>query len=267
MHITIGKPYAACEKGGRANNEDFIFPAPESINTAQQLFIVCDGVGGANKGEIASSMACELFQTYLSSFSEGEIDTTIINKALQFTEVHFNDYVKNNPSASGMATTLAMVYIGSNGVTVAHIGDSRVYQFRKGQILHQTEDHSLVYSLYKLNTIKKEDMRTHSQRNVILKAIQAGSGSSEADVSVLTDIEAGDFLFICTDGVLEQFDDDALCALFDGTNSPETCKDILIERCNGKTKDNFSFYIIPINHVRDSKTMTQNILSFFYSLV
>lgn len=267
MHITIGQPYAASEKGGRANNEDSIYPAPEAINTDQQLFIVCDGVGGSSKGEVASFMACDLFQTYLSSFSEGEIDTKIINKALQFTEVHFQEYVRNNPSASGMATTLAMVYLGGKGVVVAHVGDSRVYQFRKGEILHQTEDHSLVYSLYKLNKIKKEDMRTHSQRNVILKAIQGTANPTEVDVDLLTDLQDGDFLFLCTDGLLEQFEDHDLCTLFDGTHSPASCKDMLIEKCNGKTKDNFSFYIIPINHVRDNKTMTQNILSFFYSLV
>ncbi|MDD4515076.1 protein phosphatase 2C domain-containing protein [Massilibacteroides sp.] len=267
MNITIGKPYAASEKGGRANNEDCIYPLPEAVNTDQQLFIVCDGVGGSNKGEIASSMACELFQSYLASFSEGEIDAAIINKALQFTEVHFNEYVRENPSASGMATTLAMVYLGNKGITVAHIGDSRVYHFRKGHILHQTEDHSLVYSLYKLNSIKKEDMRSHPQKNVILKAIQGSNNPTEADVNVLTDVCDGDYLFICTDGVFEMFSDEDLCTLFDGTHSAENCKDILIERCNGNTKDNFSFYIIPIHHVRDSKTVTQNILSFFYSLV
>lgn len=267
MHITIGKPYAATEIGGRANNEDFIYPAPETINTNQQLFIVCDGVGGANRGEVASSMACELFQTYFSTFAEGEIDAETINKALQFTEVQFSEYIRNNPSAAGMATTLAMVCLGSKGATIAHIGDSRVYQFRKGQILFQTEDHSLVYALYKLKTIRKEDMQTHPQRNIILRAIQGTATPTEADVTVLTDIREGDFLFICTDGLLECITDTDLCTLFDGTHSPESCKDMLIERCNGKTKDNFSFYIIPINQVRDSKTMAQNILSFFYSLI
>jgi len=147
MDITIGKPYAASEKGGRAYNEDFIYPAPEAVNTNQKLFIVCDGVGGNSKGEVASSMACELFQTYLSSFSEGDLTIDIINKALQYTEVHFNEYIALNPGATGMATTLAMIFLGSQGVTVAHIGDSRIYHFREGCILHQTEDHSLVYSL------------------------------------------------------------------------------------------------------------------------
>ena len=64
MNITIGKPWAVSEKGGRLNNEDSIFPLPETANSNQNLFLVCDGVGGAEKGEIASSLACESFQTW-----------------------------------------------------------------------------------------------------------------------------------------------------------------------------------------------------------
>lgn len=267
MNITIGKPFATSEKGGRMNNEDFIYPAPEAVNTSQKLFIVCDGVGGNNKGEVASAMACELFQTFLTSFSEGEVDSVIIKKALQYTEVHFSDYVSRNPSAAGMATALAMIHIGKKGVTLAHIGDSRIYHFRDGSILHQTEDHSLVYSLYKLKTITKEEMYTHPQRNVITKAILGSDYPTDADVTLLTDIKGGDFFFICTDGVLEQFTDDDLRGLFDGKHSAEFCKDRIVETCNGKTKDNFSFYIIPIQHVRENMSVTQNILSFFYSLV
>lgn len=267
MHITIGKPYAASERGGRINNEDFIFPAPEAVDTSQKLFIVCDGVGGASKGEIASSMACELFQSYLSSFSENNIDPVIINKAIQYTEVHLNDYVNNNPEATGMATTLAMIYIGDRGITLAHVGDSRIYHFRKGEIQYQTEDHSLVYSLYKLNAIRKEDMRDHPRKNVILRAVQAGYNHTEADVKLLTDINDGDFLFICSDGVLERFTDQELCEVFNGKRPAENCKDILVEACNGNTKDNFSFYIIPVLRVNETMSMKQNIQSFFYSLI
>ena len=71
MNITIGNPWAVSEKGGRLNNEDSIFPLPETANSNQNLFLVCDGVGGAEKGEIASSLACESFQTFFSTFREG----------------------------------------------------------------------------------------------------------------------------------------------------------------------------------------------------
>lgn len=129
------------------------------------------------------------------------------------------------------------------------------------------DDHSLVYSLYKLNAIKKEDMRTHPKRNVITRAISESNNPLQADVALLTDVKDGDILFLCTDGVLEQFSDDDLCALFNGKRTAESCKDVLVETCNGHTRDNFSFYIIPIQQVREAMSMEQNILSFFYSLV
>ena len=157
MNITIGKPWAVCEKGGRQNNEDSIYPLPERVNSNQKLFLVCDGVGGSEKGEIASSLACESFQTFFSTFLEDEPTEEFVNKAVGYTEVRFDDYVKNHPEAKGMATTLTMVSVGASGITLAHIGDSRIYQFRQGEIIYQTEDHSQVNSLVKLGKISKEE--------------------------------------------------------------------------------------------------------------
>ena len=105
MNITIGNPWAVSEKGGRLNNEDSIFPLPETANSNQNLFLVCDGVGGAEKGEIASSLACESFQTFFSTFREGEPNADFINKAIRYTEARFDDYVAIHPEAKGMATT------------------------------------------------------------------------------------------------------------------------------------------------------------------
>ena len=161
MNITIGNPWAVSEKGGRLNNEDSIFPLPETANSNQNLFLVCDGVGGAEKGEIASSLACESFQTFFSTFREGEPNADFINKAIRYTEARFDDYVAIHPEAKGMATTLTMTFVGTTGITLAHVGDSRIYHFRKGEILFQTEDHSLVNSLVKLGKITHEEVAHH----------------------------------------------------------------------------------------------------------
>ena len=91
MNITIGKPWAVCEKGGRQNNEDSIYPLPEMVNSNQKLFLVCDGVGGSEKGEIASSLACESFQTFFSTFLDDEPSEEFINKAIRYTEARFDD--------------------------------------------------------------------------------------------------------------------------------------------------------------------------------
>lgn len=119
MNITIGNPWAVSEKGGRLNNEDSIFPLPETANSNQNLFLVCDGVGGAEKGEIASSLACESFQTFFSTFREGEPNADFINKAIRYTEARFDDYVaklsgtlqlyeRNRPCYTGRSIRMRM---------------------------------------------------------------------------------------------------------------------------------------------------------------
>lgn len=267
MNITIGKPWAVSEKGGRQNNEDSIYPLPETVNSNQKLFLVCDGVGGAEKGEIASSLACESIQTYFSTFLEGEPSDAFINNAIRYTETRFDDYITTHPEARGMATTLTLVYAGSSGIKVAHVGDSRVYQLRKGEILFRTVDHSLVNSLVQLGKITKEEALTHPQRNVILRAIQGTERPAEADIALLTDIQPGDYLFMCTDGVLERLTDKALSTVFAESAGPEDIKDNVMISCCGKTRDNFSFYILPIQNVLETVGLKQNILSFLYSFI
>ncbi|MDR1936908.1 MAG: protein phosphatase 2C domain-containing protein [Tannerellaceae bacterium] len=267
MNIIIGKPYAVSEKGYRLNNEDSIFPSPEAIDSNQKLFLVCDGVGGAEKGEIASSMTCDYFSTYFSSMLKDDPAPEFIQKAVQYTEAHFDTYIQEHPEARGMATTLAMLYAGTNGVTLAHIGDSRIYQFRNGEILYQTEDHSLVNSLVKLGHITPGEADRHPQKNVILRAIQGTAMHTEADVAVIQDVQAGDYFFMCTDGVMENLTNETLSTIFKGQATSEIIKDILMESCDGKTRDNFSFYIIPIQNVQESTGYRQNLLSFFYSFI
>ena len=146
--ITIGKPCAVCEKGGRANNEDCIYPSSEYSESSQRLFLVCDGVGGAERGEIASALACDAIQTYFTTFL-GDEDPTVefIQQAVHYAETRFDTYLQQHPEATGMATTLTLAYIGKKSLTLAHIGDSRIYYIRDGKALYRSEDHSLVNSL------------------------------------------------------------------------------------------------------------------------
>lgn len=267
MNITIGKPWAVCEKGGRKNNEDSIYPLPEMVNSNQKLFLVCDGVGGSEKGEIASSLACESFQSFFSAFLEEEPSKEFINKAVRYTEARFDDYVNTHQEAKGMATTLTMVSVGTSGVTLAHIGDSRIYQIRQGEIIYQTEDHSLVNSFVKLGKISKEEALTHPQKNVIIRAIQGTAHPTEADMVLLSDIQAGDFFFMCTDGVLERLRNEDLSSIFSIYNNSEDIKEAIMASCSGKTRDNFSFYILPVQNVGESIGIKQNILSFLYSFI
>ncbi|MDR2809641.1 MAG: protein phosphatase 2C domain-containing protein [Tannerellaceae bacterium] len=268
MNIMIGKPYAVSERGYKLNNEDSIYPSPEAVNSNQKLFLMCDGVGGTEKGEIASSMTCDYFSTYFSSMLTEENPTPeFIQKAIQYTEAHFDTYVAEHSEAQGMATTLIMLYIGTNGVTLAHVGDSRIYHIRNGEILYQTEDHSLVNSLVKMGKITPQEARNHPKKNVILRAIQGTDRYTEADVVLIQDVQPGDYFFMCTDGVLENLTNEMLASIFKEQTTSEVIKDTLMESCDGKTNDNFSFYIIPIQNIQDSVGYRQNLLSFLYSFI
>lgn len=266
MNITIGKTFAVSEKGGRQNNEDAIYPQPEKVLINDRLFLVCDGVGGAERGEIASALACESIRSYFNTYlTEGNPSEEFILRAIRYTETQFDNYIAANPEAAGMATTLTLVYLGTKGVTMAHIGDSRIYYYRGKSILHKTTDHSLVNSLVQMGRISEKEAETHPQRNVILRAIQGSNYPTEADVTLWTDVKAGDRIFMCTDGVLECFTNESL--LESTSHCSATMKDLLLEKCTGNTRDNFSFYILPIQRVQTTHSLTQNIRAFFYSLV
>ena len=265
--ITIGKPCAVCEKGGRANNEDCIYPSSEYAESSQRLFLVCDGVGGAKRGEIASALACDALHPYIPTFL-GDEDPTVefIQQAVHYAETRFDTYLQQHSEATGMATTMTLAYIGRKSLTLAHIGDSRIYYIRKGKALYRSEDHSLVNSLVRLGRITPAEARIHPQRNLILRAIQGSHIPTEAEVIQWKDIQTGDWLFLCSDGTLEHLDEIQLLQLFADTHNPAEIKENLLEICEGKTRDNYSFYLIPLRETDGATTLKQNLLSFLYSL-
>ena len=268
MNITIDRPFAATDKGRRNNNEDSLSPLSEVANPEHRLFMVCDGVGGAEKGEVASALACDSFRTFFDTFLDGnDPSEEFVNKAVRYTESRMDEYVSRYPEAKGMATTLTLLYIGTSGIVVAHIGDSRVYQFRDGQIIYETEDHSYVQTLVRIGRISKEEAASHPQKNIITKALTGTSDSVSADVAVIKDIQDGDFFFLCTDGVTDCFPNEKLASLFSPGRSAETIKNKLIEHCSKESKDNYSFYIIPVLSNQKISGYRQYLLSFFYSFV
>ncbi|MDR0698289.1 MAG: protein phosphatase 2C domain-containing protein [Tannerella sp.] len=268
MNITLERPFAATGKGNRENNEDCIFPLSELANPGQRFFMVCDGVGGSEKGEVASALACDSFKTFFDTFLEdNDPSEEFINKAVLYTESRFDEYVKLYPEAKGMATTLTFLYVGTSGITIAHIGDSRIYHIRDGKILYATEDHSLVNSWVQLGRITKEEAVVHPQKNVITRAIIGSEHSVNADVKLITDVQPGDSFLMCTDGVTECFTDEKIESLFSHGLNVESLKNFIVEYCADEAKDNFSFYILPIQNVQKMAGYKQYILSLFYSFV
>ena len=214
MDIHIRKPFGYSHQGRRQNQQDAMCPEEFSEETA--WVAVCDGVGGLARGEIASELVCEAFSRMLDGqFQQGDsMDTKHFEDVLHYA---YNMLYENRRLGMAMATTLAFLAITSEGVLLAHIGDSRIYQIRPGKgVVFMTEDHSLVRSMVKEGTITEEEAVNHEKRNFItrcLRVVEKGGIGDEATVDIIRDIEKGDIFLVCTDGVYGEIPESELTAL------------------------------------------------------
>lgn len=177
--------------GGRTNNEDSYLSKKISSG---YLFIVADGLGGHDDGEMASNSAVNSIKEYLANDECGSVSEAICfanDKVVRMQEKH----------SSKMKTTIALAYVTESKVVIAHVGDSRVYAFKNGKIVHQTVDHSASQLAVSVGEIRPEDIRNHEDRNVLLRAL----GASDNVRAEVAEIEIGDFdaLLLCSDGFWE----------------------------------------------------------------
>jgi protein phosphatase len=249
MEIHINKPLFLNEKGKRENNEDSIFPQPGKGTEVDKLFIVCDGVGGSTKGEVASRLACDSLSAYFSK-RQIQVGEATIMEAFDFTQNQFDEYLLHETAARGMGTTLVMMQIHEHGLTVAHCGDSRFYHFRKNRIIWQTFDHSMTNELVRQGLISAEEAALRPKSNRISRAIQGYSvHKSEPDIHFIDDVEPGDLFFLCSDGVWEAFSDAELTDVLSSVQTLNEKMEIIHQICEANSRDNFSAYLIEVDAV------------------
>ena len=252
MRIKIYQPLAIHELGKRANQEDSIYPIEGNATEDDRLFLLCDGMGGHEHGEVASQSICKSLSSFLSQHavaSEG-LEDKLLSDALAYAYEEL-DKLAIAGDTRQMGTTLTLLYFHSNGCTAAHIGDSRIYHLRPSShtILYKSRDHSLVYDLYQAGELTYEEMKTFPQKNVITRAMIAGDRNHpKPDVIHISDIQPGDYFYICSDGMLEQMEDEELLDVFSANVSDEEKRQILISETSDN-KDNHSAYIVHIKEV------------------
>ncbi len=186
----------------RKENQDRIY-MPE-INDDTKLFIVADGMGGANAGGVASSMAIEYVkQLILEKFDEVKEDRILLQDLIKDTIVGANKYIYEksleNEQYSGMGTTIVVAILYKGKVFIGHVGDSRIYRIRKHIIRQLTKDHSYVQILVQNGTITREEAENHPQKNMLVKALGCEE-TVEPDVMVKGFLK-DDILLMCTDGL------------------------------------------------------------------
>ena len=201
--------------GKREHNED-----SKLVLGSHNIYMVCDGVGGSARGEVASRLCCD---TFLEFFTQPDIsiDALRVQDAVVQTERAFEEYLVQHDEARGMATTLTFLCIQGNQAIIAHVGDSRVYHVRNGQILFSTTDHSLVSELLASGFITPEEAINHPKKNHITRAVQGSSSPTIADIQIIKDVQEGDFFLLCSDGVLESVSNDSIQELCLSQNTPD----------------------------------------------
>ena len=197
------KAYAKTDKGKvRESNQDYYYIS-DSLDEVQ-LYILADGMGGYNGGEIASKLAVQTAKSYIeNNFKEVDKDKDSIIQLLASSMEYANMLVyeksKESKELEGMGTTLEICLIYNNKAFIGHIGDSRIYRIRKEFIRKLTQDHSYVQKLVKDGTITPEEATHHPQKNMLMKALGCNA-FVEPDVMV-KGFQKEDIIVMGSDGL------------------------------------------------------------------
>ena len=220
----------------RPNNEDTFY-----ANEEKGLFIIADGMGGHQSGEVASRMAIEEIKGYLESF-DSDITHEVIEKAVE--EANKAIYLKSMESRTlhGMGSTVVVAVIRDGWLLLAHVGDSRAYFPTDEGMKRLTNDHSLIFKLMEEGKISEEEARVHPKRGVILRALGV---EKFVDVDVRKQPYNGETLLLCTDGLTDMLRDDEIEEILLSTSNPKQACELLVERANeAGGKDNITVMVV-----------------------
>lgn len=251
MTIEILQPQGINELGSRQNQEDTVWPAIDTVTTADRLFVLCDGMGGHEHGEVASRLVCDVLSAYLKEhWTEGDVlRDDLLHDAID--EVFRRINALNDGTMRQMGTTLTLLALHRGGATMAHIGDSRIYHLRPNpqRILYKSRDHSLAYDLFLAGEISFDEMATYGKKNVITRAIMPGmERQPKLDIAHTTDIQPGDYFLLCSDGLLEEMSDGQLLQLLGAEKTDEAKRQLLVNATKDNA-DNHSAWLIQVKAV------------------
>ncbi len=195
----------------REMNQDYYYISEPQSNI--QVYILADGMGGYNGGEVASRLAIESARSYIeSNFNliehEKEAFLELIKKAIEYANTVVYEKSKKEKDLEGMGTTLDICFIYNNKVYIGHVGDSRVYRIRGEVIRKLTKDHSYVQQLVEDGKITREEANHHPKKNMLTKALGC-TEYVEPDIRA-RNIEKQDVLLMCSDGLTNMVDEETI---------------------------------------------------------
>jgi serine/threonine protein phosphatase PrpC len=220
----------------RRRNEDAYVVEPP-------LFAIADGMGGAQAGELASSLAAGAVREDEAAAGSGE---RRVAELIQEANRRVYERSSQDAAASGMGTTMTVAFVGDANVAFGHVGDSRAYLIRDGKLEQLTEDHSLVAELVRSGKLSPEEAETHPQRSVITRAL-----GTDPDVDVDTfsiPTQPGDLFMLCSDGLTSMVEDDVILQTIEkNRDNLQTAAKALIRAANkGGGEDNITVVFFEI---------------------
>jgi len=239
--LRVADKHALSDTGRqRRANEDACFArAP--------LFVVADGMGGAQAGEVASRMAVEAFEPGLDADGDNSAEAAL-SARIRLANERIHDLAQSDRARQGMGTTITAAVVGEHDVAVAHVGDSRVYRLRGGAFERLTDDHSLVEELKRQGKLTDEEATHHPQRSIITRAL-GPEPSVEVDTTTWP-AEPGDVFLLCSDGLTSMIDDRQVAALLREAPSMEQAARALVAAANeAGGRDNITVVLFSLEEV------------------
>ena len=212
-------------------NEDSYYVPQEDDDL--KLFIVADGMGGYNGGEIASSLAIKAAKGYIetnfiSTPKDRESILELIKSSMQYANMVVYEKSKEDEALKGMGTTMEICFLYENKMYIGHIGDSRIYRIRKHIIRKLTNDHSYVETLVQDGKITREEAKTHPKKNMLMNALGC-TEYIEPDVFVRGFLK-DDIILMSSDGLTNMIDEQEIFNII--TNNKKNASEMLIQKAN-----------------------------------
>lgn len=205
------------------------------------LYGVADGMGGHNAGDVASKMAVLLLGRVLEGASPSE---ELLRAGIEEVNLMIYEEQKTDVKLSGMGTTITVLWEAEEKIYLGHVGDSRAYLIRNGEIAQISQDHSVVGELLRDGLITKEEAKRHPYRNVITRALGAAD-TVQVDVTAL-DKQRGDKYLICSDGLSEYVQPETMFSLLLRTPHEEAADQLMALALEGGGRDNISLVIAEV---------------------
>lgn len=227
----------------RKINQDYIYVTNEKIGNLDNLYLVADGIGGHNAGEIASSVAIDTYKNFVKNATEKEVLEILVSAMTRSNEEVFK-MSKETKDYKNMGTTLLSASIKNNKIFIAHVGDCRLYGIRNGKIAQMTADHTYAMDLFKAGILSREEAKLSKDSRILTRAI--GTDANIQADALFCDVFRDDIFLLCSDGLTDMVSDKEILDICINANlSPKEKVQSLINKANENGgKDNIAIVVI-----------------------